>query len=120
MERNCLECGRSLIGRSDKKFCSDDCRTNHNNKQNSDQTNYIRRVNNILRKNRRILVKYNPQGKTKISKDKLILEGFNFQYITNIYTTKNGHTYCFVYDQGYMELGENLLMIVERQEYLDK
>ena len=56
MERNCLECGRSLIGRSDKKFCSDDCRTNHNNKQNSDQTNYIRRVNNILRKSRRILV----------------------------------------------------------------
>ena len=54
-DRTCIECGRSFQGRSDKKFCTDACRNHFNNKQNADQMNYIRSVNNTLRKNRRIL-----------------------------------------------------------------
>jgi len=120
LEKQCLECGHSLIGRSDKKFCTDDCRTNYNNRQNSDQTNYMRKVNNILRKNRRILIKHNPNGKCKLNRDKLILAGFNFNYFTNIYTTRSGSTYYYVYDQGYIEIADGFLMLVMREEYLDK
>ncbi|MEY3426399.1 MAG: hypothetical protein RL679_1757, partial [Bacteroidota bacterium] len=61
--RTCNECNRALSGRKDQKFCGDHCRNTFNNRQNEDATNYVRRVNNILRKNRRILATLNPNGK---------------------------------------------------------
>ena len=31
MERKCLQCGATIQGRADKKFCCDDCRTDYHN-----------------------------------------------------------------------------------------
>ncbi|WP_315824342.1 hypothetical protein [Paraflavitalea speifideaquila] len=53
--RNCPACGKPVKGRADKRFCDDYCRNNYNNQLNSDSVNYVRNVNNILRRNRRIL-----------------------------------------------------------------
>lgn len=78
----------------------------------------MRRINNILRKNRRILAKLNKSGKTKLPKSKLVDQGFNFQYFTNTYTTKGGKVYHFCYDQGYINLENEYYMLVERQEYV--
>lgn len=83
-EKHCLECGEPLKGRADKKFCDDQCRSNYNNRANSDSTAEIRNINNILRKNRRILSAIvSPEGKGKISKAKLTDKGFNFKYHTH-------------------------------------
>lgn len=79
----------------------------------------MRNINNILRKNRRILAKLNPSGKTKITRDKLLAQGFNFQYFTNQYKTKAGKVYHFCYEHGYLELDGNMIMLVVRQEYVD-
>jgi hypothetical protein len=38
-----------------QKFCSDGCRNAYNNKINKDSTNFMRNINNKLRKNYRIL-----------------------------------------------------------------
>ena len=95
MDQKCLECGESFKGRIDKKFCSDICRNSHNNKLNSDTTNYMRNVNNILRKNRRILENLIPEETAKATKSKLNALGFDFNYFTNTYTTKKGATYFF-------------------------
>jgi len=57
MKKKCAECGDEFIGRADKKFCSDQCRSAFNNKLNSDHSQFMRNVNNILRKNRRIQAK---------------------------------------------------------------
>ena len=118
-EKSCLECGAQIFGRFDKKFCSDQCRNAHNNKLNSDSNNYIRNVTNILRKNRRILMKLNPSGKIKLHRDKLSEKGFDFNYHTNKYITKAGATYFFCYEYGYLELGNNWFMLVKRQEYVE-
>ena len=75
--RNCPECGKAVFGRVDKKFCSDSCRNGYNNKVNAVSTNYMRNVNNILSKNRRILLELNPNGKLKTHKDKLLKKGFD-------------------------------------------
>jgi hypothetical protein len=45
---------RKIVGREDKKFCSDG-RNAYNNKINKDSTNFMRNINNKLRKNYRIL-----------------------------------------------------------------
>ncbi|MBN2521295.1 MAG: hypothetical protein JXB17_12355, partial [Bacteroidales bacterium] len=58
----CTECGEPIHGRSDKKFCCDQCRNIFNNRLNSNLNNYMRNINNVLRKNRRILAELNPNG----------------------------------------------------------
>ena len=114
MYKNCLECGEKIVGREDKKFCSDGCRNAYNNKINKDSTNYMRNINNKLRKNYRILSELNLEGKTKTTKTKLLSKGFDFDYMTNILSTKTGNTYHFVYDQGYMVLDHDFYVLVKK------
>ena len=60
---NCRECQEKLVGRRDQKFCCDYCRNTYNNRINEDANAVVRKINSILRKNRRILSKLNPNGK---------------------------------------------------------
>lgn len=114
MQRNCPECGDKIVGRIDKKFCSDYCRNAFNNNLNKDSRNLMRNINNRLRKNYRILEELNPRDKTRSSKTKMLSKGFNFEYFTNIYTTRTGNVYYFIYDQGYLPLEGGDYAIVRR------
>ena len=87
MDRTCPECGDKIIGREDKKFCSDGCRNAYNNKINKDSNNYMRNINNKLRRNYRILAELNTEGKTKTTKGNLVGRGFDFDYFTNLLQT---------------------------------
>lgn len=117
MERKCLECGGRLTGRSDKKFCSDQCRTSFNNRLNISSNNVIRSVNAILKKNRNILAHINHSGKITVTAKRLADDGFNFRYFTNTYTTKAGKTYYFCYEQGYLPLENELFSLVRKKDY---
>lgn len=117
-KRECLECGTLLNGRKDQKFCGDYCRNTYNNRLNEDSSKYMRRINNILRKNRRILSQLNPNGKKTVDGITLAEDGFNFHYYTNIYTTKKGNQYIFCYDQGYLKVDDNQYMLVHKQDYV--
>ena len=114
MEKACPECGEKLVGRIDKKFCGDDCRNSFNNKLNKDSKNLMRNINNKLRKNYRILEELNPEEKTKTTKSKLLSKGFDFEYFTSTYTTKNGTIYYFLYNQGYLPLEGDFFALVKR------
>ncbi|GAA0871553.1 hypothetical protein GCM10009117_06990 [Gangjinia marincola] len=114
MKKECLECGETIVGRIDKKFCSDYCRNAYNNKLNKDSKNLVRNINNRLRKNYRILEALNPNEKIKTSKYKLLERGFDFNYFTSIYTTKAGNVYYFIYDQGYLPLENDFYALVKR------
>jgi predicted nucleic acid-binding Zn ribbon protein len=113
----CIECGTEFRGRIDKKFCSDQCRTSYNNKQKSIENTYVKDVNNILRKNRKILVELNPDGKTRVSQEKLKSKGFDFNYYTSTYTTKEGAQYFYCYEQGYLPIEKNLCLLVVKKDY---
>ena len=117
-DRLCLECDAKIHGRKDRKFCSDYCRNTYNNRLNEDATAYVRRINSILRKNRRILSQLNPQGKKTVDAITLAEEGFNFHYYTNIYTTQKGAQYFFCYDQGYLKMENDQVMLVVKQDYV--
>ena len=114
MNKTCLECSDKIVGREDKKFCSDGCRNSYNNKINKDSTNFMRNVNNKLRKNYRILSALNVDGKSKTSRTKLLSKGFDFEFFTNILNTKTGNTYYFLYDQGYLALENDYFMLVKK------
>ena len=113
--RTCLECSEKLVGREDKKFCSDNCRNAYNNKINKDSNNYMRNVKNKLRKNYRILSELNVDGKSKATRAKMINKGFDFDFFTNILHTKTGNTYYFLYDQGYRSLDNDYYMLVKKE-----
>ena len=115
MTRNCPECGEKIVGREDKKFCSDACRNAYNNKINKDTNNFMRNINNKLRKNYRILAELNVVGKTKTTRSKLAGKGFDFDYFTNLLHTKTGNTYYFIYEQGYMPLENDYYILVRKE-----
>jgi len=115
-QRKCLDCGEPLKGRSDQKFCNDLCRNSYNNKKLSGSTNFMRKINRILKLNHSILEELNPEEKTTTYKSTLEKQGFNFNYYTNIYTTRTGRVYYFCYNQGYAKLENNKFMLVKKEE----
>jgi len=114
MERSGFECGDTVVGRSDKKFCCDTCRNTFNNARNRDSINLIRNTHNRLRKNYRILGDLNPNGKTEVSLATLLNQGFSFEYITGISPSEEGGFYRHVYDQAYLPLENGLYLLVKK------
>lgn len=98
----CPECDQLFYGRRDKKFCDDYCRNSYNNKLNSDSSNYIRNVNNTLRRNRRILESLFDKKIERASWQTLAQLGFNFSYCTHIKPADDGKIYSYCYDYGYL------------------
>lgn len=117
-ERICLECGAKIRGRTDKKFCNDQCRNSYHNRMKNDTSAVIKKVNQILRHNRAVIHRLIPEekGKTTVQRNKMAGDGFNFIYHTHTYTTRNGHTYFFCYEYGYLPLENDLIMLVKREE----
>ena len=114
-ERTCAACGTALLGRIDKKFCSDQCRSTHNNRLNSEPNKYVREINNVLRKNRRILDSLNPGGKVKVSAACLKEKGFDFRYHTATSRCQSG-VYYYCYEQGYIPIEKNYFLLVLRDD----
>jgi predicted nucleic acid-binding Zn ribbon protein len=114
--RLCLECAKPLKGRSDQKFCDDYCRNAYNNRQNADANNYVRNVNNALRRNRRLLEGAIKVGEEmgRVQKQKLAEQGFDFTFHTHSYVNKKSQTYWFTYEYGWLELDEGWLLVVRR------
>ena len=115
--KTCIACGKPVMGRADKKFCNDWCRNAYNNRDKSEVVNHIRNINNVLKKNRRILEAAIPAGaeKGKITKAKMTELGFSFQFLTHDYTTKNGHRYVFCYEYGYLPIEGDYFLVVKRE-----
>ncbi len=115
--KHCLACDKPLHGRADKKFCNDYCRNAYNNTLKSMNDTAVRNINNVLSKNRKILDTILKDEKTaKTNKEKLLQQGFNFKYITHTYTNKNGDTYCFCYEMGYLPLDNDWYLVVRKKE----
>lgn len=118
--KTCLACGKPIKGRADKKFCDDYCRNNYNNQQKArgNYSNLVRNINNALLKNRKVLESILPDSEetAKANKEKLLNLGFQFKYITHIYTTKTGKTYYYCYDYGYLPLDNDWFLIVRKKE----
>ena len=115
--RKCLDCGKVVSGRRDKKFCDDLCRNTYNNKRVAASASEMRTINLILKKNRNILEGLLCQdAKMKVNTKILMESGFNFNFITQIYTTQAGAVYRYCYDFGYLPIDEKYHLIVKREK----
>lgn len=112
IEKNCPECGTSIRGRADKKFCSDQCRSTYFHRVRPEEYAYVKRINAILRKNWRILCEFPVTDKKPIHATELKLRGFDLGYFTSCEIDKDGLRWYYCYNKAYIELEGNFYMVV--------
>ena len=131
-EAVCQDCGGALgPGRNDKKFCSNECRTNFNNRKKKDQQqqsateemsvpDYIRRIQEIQLKNRSIMESLNPEEKPRhIRMRDLLGKGFNPKFFTSeADPTEAGNVYRFCFEYGYWLDGDVAIVVHREREVL--
>lgn len=119
-ERKCLYCNELIKGRSDKKFCTTDCKSAYHNQRTNAKENYIKQINSQLRKNRSALKKACPWGKATVRKDFLKQLGMDFKYLTHTWRTEQNNLYYFCYDYGYMQIKDTeKVLIIQTQDYME-
>jgi len=111
---NCIFCTESFTGRSDKKFCSDHCRSAFHHKKQGKTISVMRRINVKLKQNRTLLLKVRSSELKTISKSLLINLGFDFNLVTH-FDIKNNDILKFCYDLGYIELNDSEIKIIEKR-----
>lgn len=115
----CIYCQQTFKGRSDKKYCSVDCKNAFNNERRAKEEANICLVNKQLRKNWKIIKTMNPQGMSTVRKSYLVSMGFQFKYFTHIFKSMKGAVYFFCYDVGLTEISDTHVCIVNWQPYMD-
>ena len=114
---NCLNCGKKLIGRTDKKYCNNRCRNSYHNRQKGHRDFQVRRINYILGKNRRILREFDPgYNATWVHRDDLINRGFDFSFVTEVREIQEGNTYYFCYDYGYYLKDNGYCTLIKKKD----
>ncbi|MDO6473100.1 hypothetical protein [Maribacter sp. 1_MG-2023] len=121
MKKRCPECNIEVVGRSDKKFCSAKCKSIHQYENVQKQEVFYLMVDKQLKRNRRLLKRYNKSGFTTIRSTVLLNDGFNPKYFTHYWKTKKGELYLFCYDFGFLSMnrkGVQKYLIVQWQDYM--
>lgn len=118
ISKYCLQCNKTVKGRTDKKFCDDYCRNNYNNQLKSATGTIVRNINNALIKNRRILERLLPpeDEMIKVNRHEMLQQGYRFRFNTHSYINKKGAVYHFCYDYGYLVLENDCCLIVKSRE----
>jgi hypothetical protein len=121
VERKCPVCGDALIGRTDKKYCSDQCRFVSNSKKKQLNEKPIIDANQRLRRNRMVLKTLCPAGKCVVRREVMEALGYEVTLFTSIFVTGRKQIYYLCYDYGYMPIIQNGVekaMIISRQPYM--
>jgi predicted nucleic acid-binding Zn ribbon protein len=127
----CLECGKPIgASREDKKYCSNECRTDNNNerrKQLSPATipdplavlaeqRDFKKVCEIILNNREILCYHSLYFGDEITLRDLLGKGFNLKYFTSVFTDENGFEHPCCFDYGYYLRDESVYIIYRPEE----
>ncbi len=115
--KNCLFCGQNFMGRADKKFCNDYCRSALHNQIKSENHHHFKEVDHVLKRNRKILAalfEQTQKQKKGILTRKIQELGFIFSYHTHILPLENGEEGVFCYDYGYIKTKCGELAIIKQ------
>lgn len=103
MEKNqvCKECGKGFSGRSDKLFCSRECKNRYNNRKNSLESKARSEAIKALDRNHEILSSLLAAGTGSASIEALARVGFTPEAVSAQRKGRCGHTECHCYDIVY-------------------
>lgn len=116
LKKKCLICKKEFTGRTDKVFCSLPCKNEYNVKLRRVTAKATKRIDNILHRNRSILLELMGKRTTQAKIDRMRLDKkkFNFSYMTGYSINKEGKTYHHIYDFSYMVFSSQTILVVRR------
>ena len=114
--KQCQQCGHSLHGRADKKFCDGYCRAQFHNMRHKSDNEIVKRIDRILKSNYRILSRLKGQDAIVLPKNVLERLGFKFGYCTQYSTDTNGSRLEMCYDCAISNLDEKRVAIIPREK----
>lgn len=107
----CLECGGEILyGRSDRKFCSKECKNMFHNRQHHYRRSVHLHITGALDKNYDILNRLLKAGITSVSLGDLAQMGYNIELMTS-YHKVGGHSECRCYDIKYFRSATRIFKI---------
>lgn len=114
MKKDCPVCKKSFFGRSDKLFCSTECKNNFHNSQR--RNGIVNATNHLLYQNRLILQQLVHGQSEKEILERVVLErlGFKFDLFTGVIPSNSYPLVKKVYEFTLVEM-PNGNVIVERQ-----
>jgi len=114
--RTCPICKGSVVGRTDKKFCSIKCKTNYHQRLSAHTNKATIRIDKILHRNYAILQELMGKRRFQIKVPMIELEKrkFNFNYMTKYLINKDKKVYHYIYDYCYMTFSSNEVLIIRR------
>lgn len=112
----CKLCKSQMTGRSDKLFCSANCRVLYHRKLRAATEQATTRIDKILHRNRSILLELMGKYQKQINIDGQLLDQkkFNYKYFTSRTVNKQGKTYLHIYDFRYMLFSDHTVLIVRK------
>jgi len=122
-DKKCLNCNEPVgPGRKDKKYCSEACKTEYNNKQKEPAQvipAFIPEINKMLLNNWKILhdCLTGKGGYCKMRRRDLELRGFNFMFFTSERPNEqDGNVYYFCYDVGYKLVRDDTQVVIVQND----
>ena len=82
-EHHCLECGKPLYGRPDKKFCSSNCKNEWHYQQSAGSIRQKNWTHSLLTRNYKILRELLGNKSKRFSLAELQMRGFSSQMVTS-------------------------------------
>lgn len=129
-EKTCPICDAIVKGRTDKIFCSTNCKSIDQYEKRQKNEQFFLKVDRQLKINRKILKRYNKSGFTTLRNTVLLKEGFDPNFFTHYWKTKKGEVYLFVYEYGFLRKkeispnqqagGNEKYILVTWQPYMNK
>ncbi|MDX1683672.1 MAG: hypothetical protein R3275_00465 [Saprospiraceae bacterium] len=114
--KKCLQCNHPLHGRADKKFCDSYCRSQYHNDKSAQDNSVLKKIDRILRKNRKILTMLTRKSNMVITKSKLKELGYRLDFYTHQVKVDGGLTYYFCYDRAILPLDQKKVAVVRSKD----
>jgi hypothetical protein len=115
--KKCKICKNEFSGRSNMIFCSVACKSTYHRKLRRVTKSATIDIDEILHRNRSILLEVLGKNGTqkKIKRLILVKKKFQFNYLTHFYINSQGKMYHHVYDFAWMEFSDDEILIVKRK-----
>lgn len=110
-------CGKPVLGRSDKIFCSVHCKNEYHLKLRKATAIEVIEINKILARNRSILLEIlgKNSSQKKIPSIMLDKKKFNYKYHTHMTKNSAGKIYFYCYDIAWMKFSDDEILIIRKR-----
>ena len=112
MQKKCLNCQEKLTGRSDKKFCNEACKNEHNNRASGVRKRAAGTdLYSSIKKNREVLAGLFANGIREIKARDLECFGFSFKSISGVEVPDDGALLLLCVDFGLLPQGSTFRIV---------